>query len=311
MKKLIQTLSICAISFTLLPENSSGGEREKREDKPRAERPERGKGRDFFKSLDKDNDRAISKEEAGERWARLGKLDKDGDGKVTVKEMMAGRPDGAPGRGDGKGGKKGGRPQPGEMFKRADKNEDGKISKDEVPDEAWARLGRLDKNEDGSVSKKEFEAGMAAMRKKGGRDSGGEDKFKKADKNGDGKLTEDEVPAEFWARIGKFDKNGDKGISKEEIAAGFKASGGGPGRDGRGGPPGGPDAIFAKMDENKDGKLSKDEVPPEMWNRLSNADEDADGTVSKGELEKVFKKRAAYTGGDKPKKRPEGKKKQG
>lgn len=252
MKKLIQTLSICAISFTFLLGNSIGGEREKREGKPKEERPQRGKGGDFFKKLDTNGDKAISKEEAGERWARLGKLDKDGDGKVTTKEMMAGRSDGAPKRGDGKGDKKG-RPGSGE-------------------------------------------------------------RFKKADKNGDGKLSKDEVPAEAWEKIGKFDKDGDDAVSKKEIEAGFAAAGGSPGkmRDGRGGgSTGGPDAIFAKMDENKDGKLSKDEVPPEMWNRLSNADEDADGNVSKAELEKVYKKRGAYNGGDKPKKKPEGKKKEG
>lgn len=321
MKNLLNTLFICTITCVLLPfslVDAADGDKDKPAERGGKKRPEgrpgKGKPGDLFKKLDTNDDHAISKEEAGEHWERMGKLDKDGDGKVTGKEMMAGRPDG-PGR-PGKDGKKGdgkkrGDFKPGDMFKRADKNEDGKIAKDEVPAEAWERLSRADKNRDGFVDKKEMGAAMA-MRKKDGPPGNkeGEDKFKQADKNSDEKLTEDEVPAEFWARIGKFDKNGDKGISKEEIAAGFRAAGGGPdkmkGPGGRGGPSGGPDAIFGKMDENKDGKLSKDEVPAEMWAKLSNADNDADGTVSKAELEKVFKERAARMGGgDKPRKKKE------
>ncbi len=46
----------------------------------------------FFRNMDKDGDKAISEAEAGERWQGLGKLDKDSDGKVTMQELMAGRP---------------------------------------------------------------------------------------------------------------------------------------------------------------------------------------------------------------------------
>ncbi|MEM1442512.1 MAG: hypothetical protein AAGF67_09230, partial [Verrucomicrobiota bacterium] len=117
------------------------------------EEKRKGKGDgSFFKNIDTNGDRAISQEEAGERWERLSQLDKDNDGKVTMQEMAAGRPGAgdAPGRGDGKG-----KGAPGEMFKRADQNGDGKISKDEVPEEAWARLGKLDKDGDNAVSAEE------------------------------------------------------------------------------------------------------------------------------------------------------------
>ena len=59
-------------------------------EKPKAEKPKGpggGKGDgSFFRDMDKDGDKAISKAEAGERWERLGKLDKDGDEKVTMQE---------------------------------------------------------------------------------------------------------------------------------------------------------------------------------------------------------------------------------
>lgn len=206
----------------------------------------KGKGDgSFFREMDTDGDKAISKEEAGERWERLGKLDKDSDGKVTMQEMMAARPQGGP---EGKGAPQGGPGKGGpEMFANADKNKDGKLSKDEVPAEMWERLSKLDKDNDGAVSKEE----MAAMRGKGG-------------------------------------------------------PGAGPGGPrGNGGPEGGPAAMFSRFDEDKDGKLSKSEVPAEMWEKLSKADDDADGFVSKAELEKVFRERGGQGEGPRPVKKPE------
>jgi len=41
--------------------------------------------------------------------------------------------------------------------------------------------------------------------------------FKTLDKNGDGFITQDEVPAEAWERMKKADKNGDGKISAEEL----------------------------------------------------------------------------------------------
>jgi hypothetical protein len=64
--------------------------------------------------------------------------------KISPKELMAGRPDGAPGKGkpDAPGKpKEGKRPdfKPGEIFKRADGNDDGKISKEEELTEDFIR----------------------------------------------------------------------------------------------------------------------------------------------------------------------------
>ena len=118
--------------------------------------------------------------------------------------------------------------------------------------------------------------------------------FKRADKNEDGKISKDEVPAEAWERLGKLDKNNDRAVSKEEIAAMARGGGGGARGNAKGkgkGQQGGPDAIFGKMDKNGDDKLSKDELPDEMWAKLRNADEDADGTVSKKELQKSYQSR--------------------
>ncbi len=280
-------------------------------------RPKGGKGDgSFFKTMDTNDDKSISKEEAGEKWERLGKLDKDGDGAVSIQELMAarggkgkgrpeGKPDGKPG--DKPGDKPEGRPEkrpeggPGEMFKRADKNNDGKISKDEVPEQAWERLGKLDKDGDGAVSGEEAKAGRPEGGRPGGPPSREEAaaRFEKADKNEDGKLSKDEVPAEHWERLSKLDKDGDNAVSKEEMAAmaAMMRQRGEKGPGGKGRPEGGPGEMFDRFDKDKDGKLAESEVPEEMWAKVRKADDDADGLVSKEELDKVMSKRD----GDKPK----------
>ena len=55
---------------------------------------------------------------------------------------------------------------------------------------------------------------------------------------------------------------------------------------GFGGPPD-PSVILERMDQNKDGKLTKDEVPEAAWGRLSRADADNDGVITKDELAKL------------------------
>jgi len=263
----------------------------------------RGDG-SFLQKIDKDGDKAISKEEAGERWERMSKLDKDGDGKVTMQEMMAARGD----RPRPDGGPKG-RPEPGAFFKRADKNEDGKISKDELPEQAWERMSKLDKNGDGAISKDEIPSRPDGPGRPPGKPGeGGPDRgemLKRADKNGDGSISKDEVPEQAWERLGKLDKNEDGAVSKEEMAAGFKAmrgAGGGPGagKPGAGRPGGGgPEAMFSRFDKDKDGKIAESEVPAEMWGKLRKADTDADGLVSKKELGSVYQARGDKDG-DRP-----------
>ena len=181
----------------------------------------KGKGDgSFFREMDTDGDKAISKEEAGERWERLGKLDKYSDGKVTMQEMMAARPQGGP---EGKGAPQGGPGKGGpEMFANADKNKDGKLSKDEVPAEMWERLSKLDKDSDGAVSKEE----MAAMRGKGGPEGGPAPMFSRFDEDKDGKLSKSEVPAEMWEKLSKADDDADGFVSKAELEKVFHERGG-------------------------------------------------------------------------------------
>ena len=73
---------------------------------------------------------------------------------VAMPNAMAQPPRGGPG-GPGFGVGRGGPPGP-QFLERLDKNGDGKLTKEEVPDFAWQRLSRLDTNQDGVVSKDEL-----------------------------------------------------------------------------------------------------------------------------------------------------------
>jgi Ca2+-binding EF-hand superfamily protein len=71
------------------------------------------------------------------------------------------------------------------LFKRLDKNSDGKIAADEVPARHWGKgpqFGMMDTDKDGKVTKAEFTAAEDQM-------------FQKLDANGDGVITPDEMQA--------------------------------------------------------------------------------------------------------------------
>jgi len=200
-----------------------------------------------------------------------------------------------PGRpGEGRG--RGGMPGIDELLKRFDANKDGKLTKDELPEQAAERIMRADVDGDGAVTKKELEE--VRKRFTGGQRGGGEGRgmpnpeqlFKRLDADGDGKLSKKELPERFGQRIMQADANKDGIVTKEEFAEVAKRMAGG-----RGGPGGFPDTaqLFARADKNKDGKLTKDELPGPLAERLMKADADGDGALTKAELEEARKKAGA------------------
>lgn len=82
---------------------------------------------------------------------------------------------------------------------------------------------------------------------------------------------------------------------------GFGGPFGGPGR---GGPPSRSD-LLEHHDQNKDGKLSKDELPRPMWEHLSQADSNGDGDISATELDAHFQARRVGRPESDPPKSPE------
>jgi Ca2+-binding EF-hand superfamily protein len=266
----------------------------------------------MFAQLDTNQDGQLTSDEIPaekkplfERLLRL--ADKNHDGQLSSAEFIAGiqrkpdRPEAAkPSLDDTKE-----RPNPEKMFKRLDANGDGKATLDEVPEPRQAMFKRLleraGKDSNGALTEQEFTQGIQALRGQPAGQPGtekipeagpnAERVFRRLDKNGDGKLTQDEIPEErrpMYERIFlRADKNGDKALTLQEFTAGFRGgprppqSGNPPAVIGARMPPRG--GLFQALDTDHDGKLSSAEISAAS-EVLKKLDTNGDGTITIDEL---------------------------
>jgi Ca2+-binding EF-hand superfamily protein len=103
-----------------------------------------------------------------------------------------------------------------ENFNRVDTNHDGQLSMSEAEKNAPGvalRFALMDTNHDGQVSKKELIDFVQAQRKQA------IERFKQADKNGNGKLSRKEAMAlpGIYARFDQIDANHDGQVTPQEI----------------------------------------------------------------------------------------------
>lgn len=143
-----------------------------------------------------------------------------------------------------------------------DKNEDGKLTKDELPERMQSLLARADENEDGALTKEELlklaeregAFGGPGPGGPGGREGGpgpggpggGPGEFvtrflEQNDANKDGKLSGDEIPERMRQNLARIDTNKDGEVDRAELEAMARNFGqgrgeGGPRGPGEGGP---------------------------------------------------------------------------
>jgi Ca2+-binding EF-hand superfamily protein len=182
-----------------------------------------------FQALDTDKDGIISASELANAAASLKTLDKNGDGKLTedeVRPQMGGR--GGRGERGGRGGERGeaSGPSADEMVQTwmaFDKNGDGRLTRDELPERMQGLFDRADENKDGFLTPDEIRkvAQTTVARPGGGRGEGPNfmrmDTILAAlDTNSDGEISAAEIAAAATS-LKKLDKNGDGQLTEDEV----------------------------------------------------------------------------------------------
>jgi Ca2+-binding EF-hand superfamily protein len=197
------------------------------------------------------------------------------------------------GRGDGGRGGFFRRPNP--IFQALDADGDDIISSAELR-KAVAALKKLDADGDGSITLEEVSPQGGPGGPGGFDPEQMADRIMQQDKNGDGKLGLNEVDERTMQMFANADTNRDGAIDRAEILAAMEQMrqrfGAGPGGPGGGFGRGGFDArdMLGRYDQNRDGKLSANEVPEEAQRMLQGRDSNEDGFIDAREMEEAARR---------------------
>ncbi len=139
------------------------------------------------------------------------------------------------GKGQGKGkpgpGGNAGQRDPGQMFARMDKDGNGALSKNEVPERMQAHFDKLDADGNGGITREELATAMKNRDGKGAGPKGSkpdgakgngqgakpEGLLKRLDTDGNGSISKSEAPENMQARFDKMDADGNGSIDLAEI----------------------------------------------------------------------------------------------
>ena len=94
-----------------------------------------------------------------------------------------------------------------------DTNRDGRISRDEVPEQMGRIFARLDTNGDGFIDEDELDRMASGTRMQ---------RFLERDEDGDGRLSRDELPERMRQRFDRMDANDDGYVDREELEVMFE-----------------------------------------------------------------------------------------
>lgn len=205
------------------------------------------------------------------------------------------------------------------LFAALDLDGDGVISKAELK-KASLSLKKLDTDKDGQLTLEECgDNGVAAGGAAANDQTQWIDRIMAKDKNKDNKLTPDELNENERQMLQGADQNNDGAVDRQELAVmGNKGNANGPGGNFAGGGNGvgmgrGNEAMgrFFQYDRNGDGRLTADEVPPQMLGMLRGGDLNGDRAIDAAEMQAIIARlgdraKAFGAGGDPKAKGAEG-----
>lgn len=222
-------------------------------------------------AIDSNHDGALSAEEIAAAPAVLLTLDKDHDGQLTSLEYL-------PNQGDPTANK------PDETVQRLmllDRNGDGVISKDEVPERMQGLFARIDANNDGKITPDEIrssaktQAGPNGRAQRGGEASRMDPVLNAIDTDHDGILSAAEIAA-ATSSLKSLDKDGDGELSSAEL------------RPRQMTPADRAKHLLDEWDTDKDGKITKPEAPDRMQEQFETIDTNHDGVLTEDEFTVYF-----------------------
>lgn len=161
----------------------------------------------------------------------------------------------------------------------ADTNKDGSIDRAEFDIERTAHFKTVDANSDGFITEDEMKTFRDAMHAKmeGKQGDMGAKFLKRFDANADGKVTEAEWPKKGRMTFAEADANKDGAVMADELAK-MRAPHDGKQKDGKDG--------LARLDTDKDGKVSLAEWSALGDKMFARMDDNGDGKIVKDEMPK-------------------------
>ena len=135
---------------------------------PRSESPDKSQESSLFQVLDRNRDGKLQQDEIDMAVVILRRMDQNKDGDVSQSEIksLPRRPDNANQRRPDQQNPNQNRSSRRPSLETFDKDEDGKISKEEAPDRLKDRFDENDKNSDGFLDKEEQAAMFEAFRRR-------------------------------------------------------------------------------------------------------------------------------------------------
>ncbi|HEY6375337.1 MAG TPA: EF-hand domain-containing protein [Edaphobacter sp.] len=222
-------------------------------------------------AIDTDHDGKLSAAEIAAASASLLTLDIDHDGQLTSLEYLPSQSDPAANK-------------PDETVNRLmalDKNGDGVLTKDEVPDRLQGLFARADANHDGKLTSDEIRASASSQTGPNGRvqrtgDATRMDPILSAiDTDHDGVLSAAEIAAAPTS-LKSLDKDGDGELSAAELHPRQMS------------PNDRAKHMLDEWDTNKDGKITKPEAPDRVQQQFEAIDTNHDGVLTEEELTAYF-----------------------